>query len=33
MYHPQSDALKVTDFGIVRLTASSKTRTGMDIEL
>src|SRR2546421_8833355 len=29
MYHPQSDTLKVTDFGIARLTASSKTKTGM----
>src|SRR2546421_5219545 len=29
MYDPQSDTLKVTDFGIARLTASSKTRTGM----
>jgi serine/threonine protein kinase len=29
MYHPESDTLKVTDFGIARLTASSKTRTGM----
>jgi serine/threonine-protein kinase len=29
MYDPQTDTLKVTDFGIARLTASSKTRTGM----
>jgi len=29
MYHAESDTLKVTDFGIARLTASSKTRTGM----
>jgi len=29
MYHPQSDTLKVTDFGIARLTDSSKTKTGM----
>jgi CHASE2 domain-containing sensor protein/tRNA A-37 threonylcarbamoyl transferase component Bud32 len=29
MYHPESDILKVTDFGIARLTASSKTKTGM----
>jgi eukaryotic-like serine/threonine-protein kinase len=29
MYDPQSDTLKVTDFGIARLTASSKTKTGM----
>jgi serine/threonine-protein kinase len=29
MYHSQSDTLKVTDFGIARLTASSKTKTGM----
>jgi serine/threonine-protein kinase len=29
MYHPESDTLKVTDFGIARLTASSKTKTGM----
>jgi CHASE2 domain-containing sensor protein/tRNA A-37 threonylcarbamoyl transferase component Bud32 len=29
MYHPDSDTLKVTDFGIARLTASSKTKTGM----
>jgi len=29
MYHAPSDTLKVTDFGIARLTASSKTKTGM----
>jgi serine/threonine-protein kinase len=29
MYDAASDTLKVTDFGIARLTASSKTRTGM----
>jgi serine/threonine-protein kinase len=29
MWHKDSDALKVTDFGIARLTASSKTKTGM----
>jgi serine/threonine-protein kinase len=29
MYDPQGDTLKVTDFGIARLTASSKTKTGM----
>ncbi|HYR36182.1 MAG TPA: serine/threonine-protein kinase [Burkholderiales bacterium] len=29
MYDPQSDTLKVTDFGVARLTASSKTKTGM----
>lgn len=29
MYHPESDTLKVTDFGIARLTDSSKTKTGM----
>jgi serine/threonine-protein kinase len=29
MYHPQSDTLKLTDFGIARLTDSSKTKTGM----
>jgi serine/threonine-protein kinase len=29
MYDPASDTLKLTDFGIARLTASSKTRTGM----
>src|SRR5262245_11144779 len=29
MYNPESDTLKLTDFGIARLTASSKTRTGM----
>jgi serine/threonine-protein kinase len=29
MYDPASDTLKVTDFGIARLTDSSKTKTGM----
>jgi len=29
MYHRESDMLKVTDFGIARLTDSSKTKTGM----
>jgi serine/threonine-protein kinase len=29
MYDPEADTLKVTDFGIARLTASSKTKTGM----
>ena len=29
MYHPESDTLKLTDFGIARLTDSSKTKTGM----
>jgi serine/threonine-protein kinase len=29
MYHPESDILKVTDFGIARLTDSSRTKTGM----
>ncbi len=29
MYHPDSDSVKVTDFGIARLTDSSKTKTGM----
>ena len=29
MYEPSSDTLKVTDFGIARLTAASKTKTGM----
>jgi len=29
MYDPASDTLKVTDFGIARLAASSKTKTGM----
>jgi eukaryotic-like serine/threonine-protein kinase len=29
MYHPETDTLKVTDFGIARLTDSSKTKTGM----
>ncbi len=29
MYHADTDTLKLTDFGIARLTDSSKTRTGM----
>jgi serine/threonine-protein kinase len=29
MYNPETDTLKLTDFGIARLTASSKTKTGM----
>ncbi len=29
MYHSDTDTLKVTDFGIARLTDSSKTKTGM----
>ncbi len=29
MYHLETDTLKVTDFGIARLTDSSKTKTGM----
>jgi serine/threonine-protein kinase len=29
MYHSETDTLKVTDFGIARLTDSSKTKTGM----
>ncbi|HZM37170.1 MAG TPA: serine/threonine-protein kinase [Burkholderiales bacterium] len=29
MWHKETNALKVTDFGIARLTASSKTKTGM----
>jgi serine/threonine-protein kinase len=29
MYDAQTDTLKLTDFGIARLTASSKTKTGM----
>jgi serine/threonine-protein kinase len=29
MYHPDTDTLKLTDFGIARLTDSSKTKTGM----
>jgi serine/threonine-protein kinase len=29
MYEPDNDVLKVTDFGIARITDSSKTKTGM----
>lgn len=29
MYEPKSDTLKITDFGIARITDSSKTKTGM----
>jgi eukaryotic-like serine/threonine-protein kinase len=29
MYYPDTDSVKVTDFGIARLTDSSKTKTGM----
>jgi len=29
MYHAETDTLKLTDFGIARLTDSSKTKTGM----
>jgi len=29
MYYPDTDTVKVTDFGIARLTDSSKTKTGM----
>ncbi|HEX4986911.1 MAG TPA: serine/threonine-protein kinase [Burkholderiales bacterium] len=29
MYDPQGDSVKVTDFGIARITDSSKTKTGM----
>jgi eukaryotic-like serine/threonine-protein kinase len=29
MYDPESDELKITDFGIARITDSSKTKTGM----
>jgi len=29
MYEPEGDALKITDFGIARITDSSRTKTGM----
>jgi len=29
MYEPESDSVKITDFGIARITDSSKTKTGM----
>ena len=29
MYEPDSDSVKVTDFGIARITDSSRTKTGM----
>ncbi|MCP4429627.1 MAG: serine/threonine protein kinase, partial [Gammaproteobacteria bacterium] len=29
MYEPEADSLKITDFGIARITDSSKTKTGM----
>jgi serine/threonine-protein kinase len=29
MYEPESDTVKVTDFGIARITDSSRTKTGM----
>ena len=29
MYEPESDVVKITDFGIARITDSSKTKTGM----
>ena len=29
MYDPESDSMKITDFGIARITDSSKTKTGM----
>ncbi len=29
MYDPESDTVKVTDFGIARITDSSRTKTGM----
>ena len=28
MYEPESDSIKITDFGIARITDSSKTKTG-----
>ena len=33
MYEPESDQVKVTDFGIARITDSSKTKTGMVLGL
>jgi serine/threonine-protein kinase len=32
MYEPESDSVKVTDFGIARITDSSKTKTGMVLD-
>ena len=32
MYDLESDTVKVTDFGIARITDSSKTKTGMVLE-
>jgi CHASE2 domain-containing sensor protein len=29
MWHPETDSLKITDFGIARITDSSKTKTGL----
>jgi len=28
MYEPETDSIKITDFGIARITVSSKTKTG-----